>query len=142
MQINGHDYNFGKLNARKQFHIMRRLTPVLSELTPLIKMFNQKRDDESNTGLQLIEHIAKTLGGLKDDDADFILDGLLDSITRDNGNGLGFSSVRVNGVTMFADIDMPTELTLAYHAIKANFTDFIPAIRSALSKAPTAPSVL
>ena len=134
MLINGFKYQFTKLNARKQFHILRRLTPVLQDLAPLIKSLNKKDAEQTELGLEVVQHIGIALGKLTDADADFILDNLLDSVSRDNGQGLGFSPVRANGVQMFQDIDMPTELTLAFHAIKANYTDFIPAIRSILSQ--------
>lgn len=143
MEINGKNYQFAKLSARKQFHIMRRLTPVISDFAPVLKLLNTSKDaDQTDLGLEVIEHIGKALGALNDADADFVLDGLLDSVSRDNGQGLGFTPIRVNGVGMYsADIDMPTELILAFHAIKANFADFIPAIRSIIAKSQLAPSV-
>jgi len=140
MEIKGIKYKFGKMNARKQFHVMRRLTPAIGQLGPVLKMIGGgvsglSEDDKADVGLQVIEPIGKALASLKDEDADFVLDELLNCVSRDNGNGLGFSPIRTNGVDMFEDIDMPSMLMLAFGAIKANFADFIPAIRSILNPA-------
>lgn len=118
---------------------MRRLAPVISEVAPALKSLGNELGEDA--GYDMMPVIGNAIASLKDEDADFVLDGLLDSVSRDNGKGLGFSPIRSNGVNMFADITMPMELKLAFEAIKANFQDFLPEIRSILAQKESQQSV-
>jgi hypothetical protein len=141
MLISGQKYIFGKLNARKQFHVARRLAPAIADIAPLLKLIKSEEvEDKEEFGIKAIEMLGNALSKLKDDDADFILDSLLDSVSRELGQGTGSAPIRSNGVMMYQDIDMPTELALAFHAIKANFADFMPTIRSALNQQSQKPN--
>jgi hypothetical protein len=133
MNLNNVEYRISKLNARKQFHVMRRLAPVISDIAPFLKGMDLEHS-ESDKGYAMIAPLGKALANLKDEDADFILDTLLDAVTRDAGNGLGFTPIRLNGVNMFSDITMASELKLAFEVIKDNFKDFLPEIRSILTQ--------
>lgn len=139
MNLKNIEYRFDKMSARKQFHVVRRLTPVLVDLAPILKGLKPgsaelQEEDKAAIALKFIEPLGKALSNLKDEDADFILDNLLDTVSRSAGQGIGYTPIRVNGVMMFQDLEMFDELTLAFYAIKANFANFIPAIRSVLSQ--------
>lgn len=119
-EVNGTEYRAGKIDARKQFHIVRRLAPVMGGMVGV-------NDAEA------LEPLAKAIASLSDDDADYVLFGLLDCVSRKQANGLGWAKVSKGNALMFEDIDMAAMLKLAYNAMQANMQDFFAAIRSALN---------
>lgn len=120
MEINmdGHDYRIATLDARKQFHIVRRMLPVISGIA---------------AGGEALDKIAECVGKLSDEDADYVLFGLLSAVSKKQENGLGWAKVSNGNALMFADMPMPTMLKLAAEAFKANLSGFFPAIESALN---------
>jgi len=130
-------FTYGKMSARKQFHVIRRLAPAIADFAPLFKLITKdvksmESEDREDLGIKAIETLGVGLSKLKDEDADFIIDSFLDITSIDLGQGTGFAPLRTNGVLMYHDLTMQDELKIVFGGIKANFQDFIPAIRSAL----------
>ena len=64
--MDGHDYRIATLDARKQFHIVRRMLPVISGIA---------------AGGEALDKIAECVGKLSDEDADYVLFGLLSAVS-------------------------------------------------------------
>ena len=138
IEINGAQYRVGKMDARRQFHVMRRLAPLLSTLGPVAA---GGLDDPA-----ALAPMAAVLAGLSDEDVDYVLDTCLAVCQRQQGDA--WAAIRVpNGkasLSMFADIDMAAELRLTAEAIKGNLGDFFApllgaaALPSSASSAPAA----
>jgi len=115
-QINGVNYKANRLPTTKQFHIVRRCAPLLAGITDKDKA---------------LESIFNGIGNLKDDDADFILFGLLASVQRDQSPH-GWSNITVGNSLMFDDIDLPVMLQIAAKVFEVNFSGFLAALPSDL----------
>lgn len=132
----GKTYRATKLNAVAQFHIVRRLAPVLGELAPVL----QKSGGDSD-GLDALPALTSAIGKLTDADADYILLGLLSCLSRKQEGGVGWTPITNTAVAgqpsmiMYDDIDMGTMLKLAWQAFQFNLADLFPALPSALSEA-------
>lgn len=113
--INGNSYQYSPLNAREQFHILRRLSPALAELAGAI---NKDADLEAT-----LKSLGRALSSLSDDDADYCLFGLLKGVERKQ-QGAGWVKVTVDNNVMFPDLSMVDLLQLAGWAFKVNFGDF------------------
>ena len=113
-ELNGFEYRLQRLDARKQFHIMRRLSPMFAELAAAVKS-----DMESDAALA---PLANALANMSDADADYCLFGLLAGVQRKQ-NGV-FSKIVVENQLMFADITMQAMLQLAFKAFQFNFESF------------------
>ena len=122
-QVAGQDYRAGKIDARAQFHIVRRLAPVLSEAAPAAQ----------NGGLEALPALAKALAAMTDENADYVLFGLLRAVERKEPQGMGWSAVASGNALMYQDIGMPEMMQLAWHALKHNLGDFFRALPSGLS---------
>lgn len=135
--VGAHEYSVGKLDAVKQFHIVRRLSPVLTELKPLLTqvMAAQKTgkavDLKNVNPFEALVPVVNLLSKMEDDEADKILFGLLACIQRKQQGG-GYSPVIAVDCKslMFSDLDMPEMLQLCAKALMQNLGNFLAALPS------------
>lgn len=138
VQVNGQTYRIGTMNAREQFHIVRRMLPLVGELLPVIKA--GQGSDLKALGLEVLPPLAAALAKLTDADADYCLFGLLKAVQRQQPNGMGWGPVCTGALLMYADISLPAMLQLAGHAFTANMAGFFDALPSDLRGAAPTPS--
>ena len=117
-ELSGVTYKSDKINAVEQFHIARRLAPVLAELSK----------DKENT----LNNLANAISKLSNEDADFVLFGLLKCISMKESNGLGWSKISNGNMLMRDSITLPIMMQMAYKALMLNFGDFFSALPSKL----------
>jgi len=130
-ELAGKKYKVGKIDARLQFHIVRRLAPVLSELAPALRA---KKDGDGD-GIQALVPLAGAIAKLSDEDADYCIFGLLKAVYRDQGQGLGSGPVSTGTSLMYDDITMPIMLQLAWKSLSFNMSGFFDALPSDLKEA-------
>jgi len=126
--IKDRKYRAGRMDARRQFHVVRRLTPLISGLTDLAAL---KADPMAALG-----PIAETIADMKDEDADYILDACLSVAERQQAAG-GWAKVMQSGSLMFEDLDMADMLRLAGAVLWENLSGFFDALPK---HSPPAPS--
>lgn len=136
-----HTYRAGVLDARAQFHIVRRLAPFLSSLAPTlgkvqaVKAGGGKASDMTPEDMmQVLPGIAEALSSLDDATADYVIFGLLAVVTRQQDQGLGWAPVSTGTMLMFTDISMPQMITIAGRALMANLGDFFAVLNSVSSQ--------
>lgn len=127
LELDGHTYRVGKLDARAQFHIVRRLAPVLGELAPALQ--------GGKGGLDALPPIATAVAKLSDVDADYCIFGLLKVVSRKQPNGLGWGPVSTENLLMYDDIGMTQMLKLAWEALAFNMSGFFAVLPSDLKEA-------
>ena len=127
LELDGHTYRVGKLDARAQFHIVRRLAPVLGELAPALQ--------GGKGGLDALPPIATAVAKLSDADADYCIFGLLKVVSRKQPNGLGWGPVATENLLMYDDIGMTQMLKLAWEALTFNMSGFFAVLPSDLKEA-------
>jgi len=127
LELDGHTYRVGKLDARAQFHTVRRLAPVLGELAPALQ--------GGKGGLDALPPIATAVAKLSDADADYCIFGLLKVVSRKQPNGLGWGPVSTENLLMYDDIGMTQMLKLAWEALTFNMSGFFAALPSDLKEA-------
>ncbi|MDF0491601.1 hypothetical protein PX554_26150 [Sphingomonas sp. H39-1-10] len=111
-EINGVTYRLAKLSALDQFHILRRIMPIVGAL--------------GAKGAQ--EHVLAALSQLSDEDAEFVLNRCLAGATRQNGDN--WARFYIDGRLMFDDINLPTMLQLAFETLKGPLSDFFTGLGS------------
>lgn len=128
--IGGHNYRSGRMNARLQFHVSRRLAPIFSGLSDAIG----EDDKPTNIGA-----IAAAISSLPDADCDYVLNACLGVTQRQASGGAAWTNVMTPGGTiMFDDIDMVTMVKIAWEVLRDNLSGFFHAIPS-LSPVATEP---
>ena len=123
-------YRSGKLNAFRQLHIVRRLTPCLGKLAALAGSGVKIKRDAAGKVVDLEGDIDQVIGPLttavaamKDDDVEYILNACLEVTERKQAGGR-FVPIRSGSATMFDDLSLPAMIQIAYHVIKGNLQDF------------------
>lgn len=120
------EYRYLKLSAMQQFHVTRRLTPLMAAVAG------------TASENELFEKLAEGLSTLPDKDVNFVLGMLLSVVRRVDPQGLGLMPV-IAAYTdgepqlMFADITMPEMLKLAFASGKENLGSFFSEARALAS---------
>lgn len=118
--IGNYGYVATKMDARKQFHVARRLTPIFSELKTAFKIGIDAGDP-----MAYFEPVAQAISGMSDAESDYILDACLDVVKRKIGPAL--SPIRVSGRMMFEDMALAEMLQITWQVLQDNFASFFSA---------------
>lgn len=145
--LNGVRYSSVRLDAFKQFHIARRLAPVVLSLgmgASLMMKFKEasssatpkSKDEEAQEDLAALamagKPIAEVLAAMSDTDSEYVLKLCLGAVSREQA-GTGFAPILSStGSLLFSDLGLATMLQLAHAVVLENLGNFMPA-------PPTAP---
>lgn len=123
--INGNTYRSIKMDALKQWHVFRRLSPVIVQsLTPeLIKAIQDTKND--GDPLRLFEPFVQALGGMSDADTEYVIHTCLSVVQRQQGHA--WAPVSVNNSLMFQDLDLMTLGRIVFQVITDNLSNFFSA---------------
>lgn len=131
-------YSIGRLPAFDQFHISRRLAPLLGALVAVVDQEDVKALKDANDGdimrtlenpdatslLEKFQPLCDALATMNDEDAEYIINKCLNVTERKNTGGMtGFAPVRKAGAIMF-DLPLPDMLAITFHTIMENMGDF------------------
>jgi hypothetical protein len=120
--IGDHNYKSGRMNARQQFHVSRRLAPIFSGLADAIG------DDGAPTDLNAI---ATAISSLPDADCDYVLNACMGVTHRQVGGGAAWGSIMTpTGAILFDDIDMIVMVHIAWEVLRDNLGGFFRALPS------------
>lgn len=133
--IGSRQFKLNKIDAFKQFHIVRRMAPVLSGLLPALGDFQKVMSKmDSLSEAEKFDGLAKLAGPfmeglskLSDADSDKVLFGLLNSVEvkQETGNWARVSS---DTMLMIADMELPVLLQIAGRAFVFNLSGFFAAL--------------
>ncbi len=129
-EINGRKFKLLKIDAFKQFHIVRRIAPLLADLLPAMKDVKSVKSLESVSESEKLDQMAKVVGPvmmglskLSDADADLVLFGLLASVEVQQPAG-NWARVSTNSMLMMQDLELPILLQIAGRAFAYNLSGF------------------
>lgn len=134
--INGHEYRTSKLDAVKQFHIARRIAPVLTNMVDLIQVFEkldlssiEKADPEEI--MKAVSPLVSAIGALPDEDTEYIINSCLRITKRKGPTGQwGPVMAQHGGGLMFDDIEMEHMLQIVWAVVQENLARFLGALPS------------
>lgn len=141
-----HTYSAGKLDARAQFHVVRRLTPFLKGVIPILaklqgsgnlkQTLSDMKDPSkaAESAAEVLPQLADIIAGMDDETADYVIFTLLSVVKRKQENGLGWAPVTAGNSMMFVDIGMAEMLTLAGRSLVANLGSFFDVLNSAFNR--------
>lgn len=121
--INGHRYAIGKMDAFQQFHVSRKLAPILA---PLVAVLQLRATGDKNAFLAMtMGPFASILANMPNDDWDFILNTCLSVTQRKSPEGI-WQRVQVQGGSgiMFDDMGLEEIVGLTLSTIQENLGDF------------------
>ncbi len=135
IEINGNNYQIGTLDAFKQFHVARRIAPVLFTLSSgtleLIKAGSSSDDLSEMDILKAVGPMVDVISKMSDADSQYVLTTCLSVCSRQSGNG--WQRVCVDGGSMmFSDITLHVMLQLAVTVIQDNMGNFMDALSTVM----------
>lgn len=133
LEINKIRYITGRLTAFEQFHIMRRLAPLLSGLGESLAKLPTTAPNENGAAADVSDEdvwnaigpVANVLSKMSDADTDYVLKHCLSKITRFNGQN--WVPIMAQGNLMFEDIDLSAMMNLTISTVQENLASFFPA---------------
>jgi hypothetical protein len=125
-EIAGNTYRAGKLDAFKQFHVSRRLAPVLGGLAMVA-------GGEQDRLSALLQPITEAVARMSDTDCDYILQTCLGVVQRQQGSTWAPVFAAGRGALMFEDIDLSAMMQIAVKVIQDNLGGFFQGGAAALN---------
>jgi len=129
-EIGGRKFKLSKIDAFKQFHVVRRLGPVLADLMPAMKDAAKLKDEASMSEAEKFDMIAKIvapvmmgLSKLTDADAELVMHGLLSSVEVQQAAG-NWAKVSTGSMLMIQDLELPMLIQIAGKAFAFNLAGF------------------
>ncbi len=116
-------YRVGKMNALQQFHVARRLAPVLATMGLSLRQLADGSKMSIEDFLPVLGPVTEILAHMTDEDANYVIFSALSVSERKQGDK--FAPV-VNGVNlMFQDLDLPAMMRLVVEVLKENLGGFL-----------------
>ena len=127
-ELAGNTYRAGKMDTFKQFHVSRRLVPILGNVAGAVT---------GEAGFEdMVQPLMVGIAGMTDADCDFILEACLKVVQRQQGTTWSPIYAGANQALMFDDIDMSVMLQIAGKVIQDNLSGFFPGKGAAKSPPP------
>lgn len=127
--VGGHDYSVGRLDAKRQFHIVRRMLPLFSGILDALKGGGV----ESVTDAAAIKGLIDASGSIPDDQLDYVIDNCLAVVERaDGATWAKITTALPSGGRdlMYKDIDLVAMMTIVFYVLKRNLSGFFDALPS------------
>lgn len=126
--IGQRQFKLGKINALKQFHIVRRIAPILAELAPnlkgMAKLSTTNSEDQMEAAAQFLAPIMVGISKLSDKDSELVLFGLLESIEMKQDEHGNWAKIARDGQLLFENIDLGVLMQAAGRAFMYNLSSF------------------
>ena len=149
LEIGGNTYRINSMPAMTQFHVMRKLGPVLPGIVPVLAQaaatLPQGDSQEAGGAMATVDGVAAIamaaqplldgLASMADADAEYVINHCLSAVMRRDSGGKSWSAVHRDGVTMFDDIDLMTSMQIVWAVLRENYTGFFRAASTALAPA-------
>ena len=149
LEIGGNTYRINSMPAMTQFHVMRKLWPVLPGIVPVLAQaaatLPQGDSQEAGGAMATVDGVAAIamaaqplldgLASMADADAEYVINHCLSAVMRRDSGGKSWSAVHRDGVTMFDDIDLMASMHLGWADLRENYTGFFRAASTALAPA-------
>lgn len=118
-------YRSGQIDAMTQFHVVRRLAPVLASFKDVAAQAGG-----GAVGIEALEPVVVAMGRLPDEDVEYIIGKALAVVSRRKSNDAGWAPIWNVAAKrpQFDDIAMPQMLMITMHVIQAALADFLPGL--------------
>lgn len=143
-EINGLNYRAEKLDAFKQFHLSRKIAPVIPPLIPIFMKLSQEGSlsQDLSAIADVLEPFATALSEMNDQAAEYVIGTALSVVKRQNGSlwtPVWNSSINA---CAFDDMDMGVMLKIVFKVVQDNLGPFIQGLLTSHQSDPslTAPA--
>lgn len=125
LTVAGANYRVGRLSALDQFHVTRRLGPMLVVAGISVEMLSKGMKADLDDLVAMAGPVLDLLSKMSDEDTNYIILTCLKTATREQ-NKVWARVLAPDGKTlMFADMDMPTMIRVVMEVLKLNLGNFL-----------------
>ena len=126
-EVLGNQYRADKLSAFAQFHVSRRIAPLLPALVPVfLKIVKDGGINKDLSGLaELMQPFADGLAELSDEASEFVIATCLSVVKRRNGDTWASVWSSSGKCLMFDDLDLSSMLPIVIKVIQDSLGPFI-----------------
>jgi hypothetical protein len=123
--VNGIKYRSGVMDCMTEFHVTRRLSPIISSFRGML-------DNKLEDGISVI---ADVLATMSNEDAEFIISSCMSVVEREEPGGRGWAKAwsPAAGKPMFDDINMAVMIQIVFAVLGAVIGPFFDALLSGLT---------
>lgn len=144
-EIGGHTYAFGKMDARRQFHVARRVGPLLALMGNVAaavahipasdeaKAENAQNEEAAGRFLLFMGPLAEKLQEMSDEDLDYVINACLSVTSRKEGERWAPMMAADGRSFMFQDLALPQLLQLTVESLRENLGNFFDTVGGALA---------
>lgn len=119
--VGEHSYRVQKLNAIQQFHVARRVIPVLkTAIGALVALKNN--EGRVADPMDIIIAMSDDLARMSDEDSEYVLKTCLAVVQRKQGSG--WMSLMTAGRFQFEDLELPQMMQLVVAVLQDHFASF------------------
>jgi hypothetical protein len=129
-EAGGRSFKLNKIDTFKQFHIVRRLGPILGDLIPVaqklkgMKVEGMTEDQSFEAIAAMSAPIMEGISKLSDEDANLVLLGLCSSVEVKQEPAGNWARVASASSILMNDIELPILLQIAGRAFMFNLSGF------------------
>lgn len=137
--LGDHQYDIGKLNPMKQFHVTRRLLPALATVGMTVAQIKELKS--LGDLADLLGPLSGVMAAMKDEDAEYIIFTCLGVVHRVDPSSGKPAPIVVNGQNrlMYEDIGMPQMLRLVFEVVAENMGGFMQELGALTASASSSP---
>ncbi|MFA9439402.1 phage tail assembly chaperone [Uliginosibacterium sp. sgz301328] len=121
-------YRLGKLSAIQQFHLTRKIAPVVPAMVPVfLRLANSKTPllDDPDSLTALLAPFADAMAKMPDEDANYLLGTCLSVVARKQGDAWKSVWDTTHGTILFDDIDLSQMMPIVIRVLRENLGNFI-----------------
>jgi hypothetical protein len=130
--VKGETYECGKIPALAQFHVVRRLGPMLVVAGISVEMLRNGMKVELDDIVTMAGPVMELLAKMSDEDSEYIIFTCLAAVKRQQGTAFAPITAKDTKALMFMDIDMPVMLRLVIEVMKENLGGFLTELEEGL----------
>lgn len=139
-EISGKQYRVGKLDAFKQFHVSRRIAPIIPTLVPVfLKISKDGSVTKDLAGIaELLVPFADGIAAMSDVDSEYVIGTCLSAVQRQsmtNWTPVWSQSARA---AMFEDMDLGVIMQIVLRVIQDSLGPFIQGLLTSQMSSPAA----
>lgn len=124
IEVKGLTYRIGQMDAVSQFHVTRRIGPLLATMGLSLSQLSTGMNLDMDDFAPILGPVTEMMAKMSDEDANYVIFTCLSVVARDQG-GSKFAPITSSGHLMFEDIDMPGMLRLVIEVLKSNLGAFL-----------------
>ncbi len=119
-EFGGKTYLIGKLNCEDQFHVLRRVMPLIS---PILLSLKQAQAGIAVSKIAMMMVMSDDMAKIPDEQLNYVIHKCL-AVVEVQTDGKPLKLI-VNGRSMFGEMDMPTMLQIVWAVLMEHFRPFL-----------------